>query len=163
MSETTTETAPAEPGNEPDEQGQEQQELGDGGKKALQAEREARKLAEKRAAEAEAKIKAAEVAQLSDIERAQREASEAAAELAAIRAENLRNRVALSKGVPADLVEFLTGDTEEDIAAKADTLLARLNAPTSPKPDPSQGAKGGERRTTTGDQFAAFFNDNLST
>lgn len=120
----------------------ETQELGDGGKKALQAERDARKAAEKANAELAAKLKEFEDSKLSDLERAQAQAAESAAELARLRTENVRATVALAKGVPADLVEFLTGDTEEDVAAKADLLMSRLNAPTSPKPDPSQGAKG---------------------
>jgi len=120
----------------------ESQELGDGGKKALQAERDARKAADKANAELTARLKEFEDSKLSDLERAQKEAADNAAELARLRSENVRNKVALDKGVPADLVEFLTGDTEGDIAAKADLLLARLNAPGTPKPDPSQGAKG---------------------
>lgn len=141
MSEVTTEPtatteAPAEV------EAPETQELGDGGKKALQAEREARKQAEKNAAELSARLKEFEDSKLSDLERAQKEAADNAAELARLRSENVRNKVALDKGVPADLVEFLTGDTEEAIAAKADLLLARLNTPGTPKPDPSQGAKG---------------------
>lgn len=51
--------------------------------------------------------------------------------------EALRYRVAVAKGIPADLVDFLSGDTEEDVAAKADVLLSRLNAtpevPRSPR------------------------------
>jgi hypothetical protein len=141
MSEAVTETtadttAPAEV------EAPETQELGDGGKKALQAERDARKQAEKTAAELTARLKEFEDSKLSELERAQKEAAENAAELARLRTENTRSKVAIEKGVPADLVEFLTGDTEGDIAAKADLLLARLNAPGTPKPDPSQGAKG---------------------
>lgn len=135
--ESTTETqAPAEV------EVTESQELGDGGKKALQAERDARKTAERTAAELSAKLKQFEDANLSELERTKKAAEESAAELAKLRSENVRNKVAIDKGVPADLVEFLTGDTEGDIAAKADLLLARLNTPGTPKPDPSQGAKG---------------------
>ena len=142
MSEATTETtteaqAPAEA------EVVETQELGDGGKKALQAERDARKAAERTAAEYAAKLKEFEDSKLSELERAQKEAAENAAELARLRTENVRSKVAIDKGVPADLIEFLTGDTEGDIAAKADLLMARLNTPGTPKPDPSQGAKGG--------------------
>ncbi|MFI2563016.1 DUF4355 domain-containing protein [Paenarthrobacter sp. NPDC018779] len=138
MSEATTTEATATTEAEPTTT----QELGDGGIKALQAERDARKAAEKANADLAAKLKAFEDAKLSDLEKAQNAANESAAELAKLRSENIRNTVALSKGVPADLVEFLTGDTEEAVAAKADLLLARLNAPTSPRPDPSQGPKG---------------------
>lgn len=116
--------------------------LGDAGKKALAAEREARKAAEKSAAEFAERLKKLETANLSELERAQREAAEARATLEQITKQNLRNSVALAKGVPADLVDFLNGDTEDEIAAKADVLLARLSTPTSPRPDPSQGARG---------------------
>jgi hypothetical protein len=141
MSEDTTVT-PAETEAEAVVEAPETQELGDGGKKALQAERDARKAAEKANAELNARLKEFEDSKLSDLERAQKEAADNAAELSRLRSENVRNKVAIDKGVPADLVEFLTGDTEGDIAAKADLLLARLNTPGTPKPDPSQGAKG---------------------
>lgn len=134
--ESTTPTAEAPEVTAPDPQ-----ELGDGGKKALQAERDARKAAERTAAELSAKLKSFEDANLSELERSKKAAEESAAELAKLRTLNVRNTVALAKGVPADLIEFLTGDSEEDVAAKADLLMARLNAPGTPKPDPSQGAK----------------------
>jgi len=141
MSEVTVEPT-AETQAPADVEANEPQELGDGGKKALQAEREARKAAERTAAEYAAKLKEFEDANLSELERTKKAAEESAAELARLRTENVRNKVALDKGVPVDLVEFLSGDTEGDIAAKADLLMARLNAPGTPKPDPSQGAKG---------------------
>jgi hypothetical protein len=142
MSEQTTTTAePTAPAEA--EATTETQELGDGGKKALQAERDARKAADKAVAELQAKLKEFEDSKLSELERAQKEATENAAELARLRAENIRKSVALTKGVPADLIEFLTGETEEDVAAKADLLMARLVTPGTPKPDPSQGAKVG--------------------
>ena len=89
----------------------------------------------------QARLDEIETANLSELEKAQKVASETQAQLAALTQENLRNSVALSKGVPADLVPFLTGDTEEALGTQADTLLARLNAPTTPKPDPTQGSK----------------------
>lgn len=141
MSEATTEPTTDAPAT-PDAEVTEPQDLGDGGKKALSAEREARKAAERTAAEYAAKLKEIEDANLSELERTKKAAEESAAELARLRSENVRNKVAIDKGVPADLIEFLTGDTEDAIAAKADVLMARLNTPGTPKPDPSQGAKG---------------------
>ena len=141
MSEATTEPI-AEAAAPAEVEAVESQELGDGGKRALQAEREARKVAEKANAELAARLKEFEDSKLSELDRAKKVAEESAAELAKLRHENTRSKVALDKGIPADLVEFLTGDTEGDIAAKADLLLARLNTPGTPKPDPSQGAKG---------------------
>jgi colicin import membrane protein len=159
MSEDTTTTADAP---EDAEVSTESQELGEAGQKAIKAERDARKAAERTAAELSAKLKSFEDANLSELERSKKAADEAAAELAQLRIENVRNRVALTKGVPADLIEFLTGSTEEDVAAKADLLMARLGASGTPKPDPSQGAKGTTTQGTTGDQFARFFEENLS-
>lgn len=140
MSEDTTAVPAAEPAAEPTQEPADT--LGENGVKALQAEREARKAAEKAVADLNAKLQGFEDAKLSDIERANKAAADAAAELASLRTENARSKVALEKGVPADLIEFLTGDTAEDMAAKADVLMARLSSPGVPKPDPSQGGSG---------------------
>lgn len=133
---------------------QETPDLGDAGKKAIQAEREARKLAEKSATELAAKLKAFEDANLSEIERTKKAAEESAAELAALKQENIRKSVALAKGVPAELIDFLTGGTEEEVSAKADLLMSKLNTPTTPKPDRSQGATGSTPKLSTAEQFA---------
>jgi len=135
--------------------------LGPNGEKALKSEREARAAAEKQAAELKAQLDQIEAANLSELERAQRAAQEAQSQLAEITRQNLRNSVALAKGVPADLVEFLTGESEQEISAKAEVLMARLSAPTSPKPDPSQGAGSGAAKGSAADQFAEFFNSQL--
>lgn len=161
MSEDTT-TTTADAPEDAESSTTDTPDLGDAGQKAIKAERDARKAAERTAADLTAKLKSIEDANLSDLERAQSAAAEAAQELAALRIENTRTRVALAKGVPADLIEFLTGSTEEEVAAKADILIARLNTSGTPKPDPSQGAKGTTTQGTTGDQFARFFEENLS-
>lgn len=135
--------------------------LGPNGEKALAAEREARKAAEKASADLKARLDEIEQANLSELEKAQLAAKEAQEQLAALTRQNLRNSVALAKGVPADLVDFLTGDTEDELNAKADVLLSRLNAPTTPRPDLSQGPKGGGGPATTGDAFAAFIESKL--
>ena len=83
----------------------------------------------------------AEAAKLSDLERAQKAAQEAAAQLAEYQKTAIRQKVALEKGIPANLVDRLRGDDEESLSVDADELLALLNKPTSPRPDPSQGAK----------------------
>ena len=139
----------------------ETQELGDAGKKAIAAERDARKAAEKANAELTARLKEFEDSKLSELELAKRTAEESATELARLRTENVRTSVALSKGVPADLVEFLTGDTEEEVAAKADLLLARLGTPGIPKPDPSQGSKGSQALALNGDPLLADLKSKL--
>ena len=137
--------------------------LGDAGKKALAAERDARKAAEKTAADYKAKLDQIEQANLPELEKAQRAAQEAQDQLATATRLNTRNQVALAKGVPADLVDFLTGDTENEISAKADVLLARLNAPAAPRPDLTQGGKSA-RSTGSGNpeaDFATFLTNQL--
>lgn len=147
----STETQP--PQGDPAETG----ELGDSGKKALDAERRRAATAEREAKALKARLDQLEAANLSELEKAQKAAAEATARLAEFEKTTIRQRVALTKGVPADLVDRLRGDTEDEIAADADALMALVTAPKSPRPDPSQGP-----RTTaagsTADQFAAAIN-----
>jgi len=150
----TTETQPqGDPAPKP---------LGPNGEKALQDERAQRKAAEKQAADFKKRLDALEQANLTEVEKAQRAAQDAQTQLAELTRQNLRNKVALEKGVPADLVDFLSGDSEDEIAAKADLLLKRINAPTTPKPDLSQGARGETGGGTPADQFATFLRRQLT-
>jgi len=135
--------------------------LGPNGEKALTAEREARAAAEKAAKEFKARLDEIEAANLTELEKSQRAAKDAQDQLAALTKQTTIQKVALEKGVPADLVTFLTGDTEEAVAKQADTLLARLNAPQSPLPDASQGAKGDPASGTPANDFAQFLTNQL--
>lgn len=135
--------------------------LGDAGKRALTAERDARKAAERRSAEFEARLKEIEDANLSELQKAQRDAEALRTELEQERRASLINRVALDKGVPTDLIQFLSGDTEDDIAAKADVLMSRMNAPTTPRPDYTQGASGKAPKLSNADMFAQQMADIL--
>jgi hypothetical protein len=135
-------------------------ELGDAGKKAIQSEREARKIADKRADDLAAELKAIKDAQLSDVERAKQSAAESAKELADLRRETDRKTVAIEKGLDADLLPFLTGGSRDEMEAQADILLARINAPKTPRSDPSQGPSGvPPKAQTTAQQFAAAWKD----
>ena len=136
--------------------------LGEGGKKALSAEREARKAAEKAAAELKAKLDEIEQANLSDLEKAQQAAKAAQDRLAEMEATSLRQKVAIEKGVPAKWVDRLRGDTEDELAADADQILADIQqSPTTPKPDLSQGSQGTPQPATAADKFAAAFEGRL--
>lgn len=118
--------------------------LGDAGKKALAAERAAKKAAEKRAADAEARVKEFEDANKSELEKAAARAEAAEKALEAERTARLRAEVASEAGIPVDLRDFLTASDEESLRAQADKLKAAMaasNEPRSPRPDPSQGAK----------------------
>jgi hypothetical protein len=160
MSEQTPET-PAEP-VEQSQGDPAPKPLGPNGEKALQDERAQRKAAERQAADFKKRLDALEQANLTEVEKAQRVAQDAQTQLAELTRQSLRNKVALEKGVPADLVDFLNGDSEDEIAAKADLLLKRINAPTNPKPDLSQGARGETNGGTPADQFATFLKRQLT-
>jgi len=149
MSATTT-----EPQTEPTEDPQATQgdpaadePLGEPGKKALDAEREARKAAEKQAAEFKAQIDAINQANETAIEKAQREAKEAQELASKATADALRFRVAAKHGISdedADL--FLTGTDTETLERQAARLVERTPDTTTPapRPDLSQGGKDGE-------------------
>lgn len=124
-----------EPEDTPDEQPQEQQEqLGDAGKKALEAEREARKSLEKQLREAtkarealDAKVREFEDRDKSDIEKRDTRIKELEAALAESNTalsrkdiDILRRDVAREKNVP---ISAVTGDTKEEMEAAADALL----------------------------------------
>lgn len=146
MSESPTPQAPSEPtakveAVEPDSN--ENAELGDSGKKALQAEREARKRADKAVADLRAQLDSINAEKMSDLERTQQ--ALAAAEKAAQDAhrEALRFRLAAKHGINDEDAEiFLTGETEESMALQAERLVARAPEVKSPKPDLTQGGGG---------------------
>ena len=107
-------------------------------------ERRARRQAEKAAEEALAKVAEFENRNKTELERLTEAAAAAKAEAEAAKAESLRLRVAAETGLPSDLQEFLTGDSEDVLRERASKLLAATNAasePRRPAPDPSQGAK----------------------
>jgi len=88
---------------------------------------------EKADAEKEKKEKQGEWQELAT--KAETEASKATAKA-------LRLEVALEKGLPADLVDRLKGDTREDLEADADSLLELLGKPPGPGNPPK--GKGGK-------------------
>jgi len=87
------------------------------------------------------RLKEVDDAKLSEIEKAQRDAAEAAQELAALRRDTLRQKVALDTGLPAKWVARLHGDSEDELKADAASILADLNKPRTPAPDASQGPR----------------------
>ena len=136
-----SEVAAVEPAAAESSQGEPVVELGDGGEKALKAERLRASNAEKAIKALQAQLDQINAEKLTDIEKATNRATEAEKQLAAAQQTALRQKVALTKGLPADLVDRLRGDDEDSLAADADALLALLKTPTSPRADPSQGAK----------------------
>jgi hypothetical protein len=129
--------------------------LGDGGKKALDAERKARKLAETELARFRKAEQDKADADKSELQKAAeaREAAEKRAAEAELRV--LRLEVAQDKGLTAAQAKRLVGADREELEADADDLLASFPAPKGdeprkgPKPDPSQGSKGEPKTRST--------------
>ena len=144
--------------------------LGDAGKRALQAERDARSAAEKRVRELEAQIEQATASHAAAIESLQgeietatnaRAESEKAVEAAAL--DTLRYRIGLRKGLPEQVIDRLRGSDETELEADADSFAQVLKSGTTPSihPDPSQGARGSTGAETNADKFGQFLDAHL--
>lgn len=129
--------------------------LGEGGIKALNAERDARKAAETAASDLQKQLEAANqalAAATSDVpewqqklnelqtkldgEVAARQEAEKAAQAAATA--QLRSDRAAAKGLPLALAKKLTATTADELDTEIDELLPLLGA-AGPKPNPQQG------------------------
>ena len=123
--------------------------LGEPGKRALDAERKARRDAETRLKELEPLAKAAQEradAEKTDLQKANESLATERDARSKAEAALLRFNVAAEKNIPTKLVRFLVGDTKDEIEASADALLAELgNGDGDPKGVP---AKPTERLAT---------------
>lgn len=138
--------------------------LGEGGKKALDAERKRATEAEKQAKALQAQIDALNDAKLTETERLQKQLDALTADYQAAQIDAARNRVAAEEQIPAGLVGYLTGDDEAAIRESAKVLkaaIAEAAKPGTPAPDPSQGASGAGAGGSTTSQFEQFFNSKL--
>lgn len=130
--------------------------LGEGGIKALQAEREARSKAEATLTALQKEIedgkKSAEEKASDALLAAQKVAAESTAKA-------LRYEVAAAKGIPLALASRLTGATKEELEADADALKALIPdaKPGTPKPDPSAGASGDVKPKSLTDAVNAHY------
>lgn len=122
--------------------------------------------AEARKWEERAKSNKSAADKLAEIEEASKTAEQKAAErlaeaekkATALELKADRAEVANVKGVPAELI---SGTTREEMEASADRLIAFKGTSLTPRPDPSQGAKGNPISGSTGDKFAQFFQSEL--
>lgn len=163
VSTETTESTEVESATTEQVQSQEDKPLGENGEKALKAEREARKAAEARIAEFEAKEKEAAKANLSEVERAQAEAREAQEASAKAAAELSVYKLAAKHGITdEDDLELLSAAPDEATRERLAVRISAAGSAPTPKPDLSQGAKGSDKKATTGQQFEDFFNSNLA-
>ena len=127
------------------------EQLGEGGKKALQTERDARKAAEKLATDREARIKELEDAGKSDDDKRserfqQLETTEREQAVTITDQQGIieRYRVAASKGLDLEAAERLRGKTKEELEADADTWIAKWGSSKSPGDVPGAGHRGSD-------------------
>lgn len=156
---TPTPTPPPDPQGDPAPTGDKP--LGENGEKALKAEREARTAAEKTSAALQKQLDDIAAANLTELEKAQKAATDAQEVATKATTEALRLRVAAKHGISdedADL--FLTGSDQETVERQAAALVARTS--TSPKPDLSQGASGAPAAGSPAQDFANFLGAQMS-
>ncbi len=139
------------------------EQLGDGGKRAIQAEREARKAAEDSAKALQSQLDEIKAAQMSDLEKAQAQARTFEEAASKAQAEALRWRIAAKHGISDEDAEtFLTGSDEESLTRQAERLSALATAaPTTPKPDATQGGSGTAPAQSVEQQFADWTAQNF--
>lgn len=140
-------------------------ELGDAGKKALDAERREKRAAEKRAAELEAKLKEFEDRDKTESTRAIERAEAAEKAAAAAEARALRLEVASERGLTPAQAKRLVGETREELEADASELLETFKPQASDEGDSKEsvtesldlGIRSGspKKGKTTADMFAA--------
>ena len=107
----------------------EAEQLGEGGKKALDAERKRANAAEKASKALQTRLDEIEASKLSDLEKAQKAASEAQAEAQLARGEALRYRIAAKHQISDEDAElFLTATDEETLTRQAERLAERTKA-----------------------------------
>jgi hypothetical protein len=151
-------TPEAEPKTEPEPEGADDENLGEGGVKALKAEREANKAAKAELAELQAKLKTFE-------DKDKTEAEKQAEKLASLEKSSTENalkaqryEVAAEAGLPLKLAGRIRGDDHDSMLADAKELLSYAgDKPHTPKPDPSQGKGGIIKPASLSEAIAAHY------
>jgi len=131
------------------EAGTPDEKLGEPGLKALQSEREARSKAEKDLAEARAALQKIEDEKLSDIDRARKEAADAANLTATLKLENARLAALAEHPVPKDYQDLVTGTDAESFLASAKKVALLAAAATGSGKLPPVHESGDRSNTDT--------------
>lgn len=143
--------------------------LGDSGKKALEAERAARREAEKRAKDLASRVEKFEDSQRTEEERREHELANARSEVDAERKARevlerklLVSEIASQKGIPPQMASRLQGETAEEIEADADEMKKLLapDGPRVPRPVFEEG-RTTEGSRGNGELFEDFFKANF--
>ena len=139
--------------------------LGEPGKRALVAERKRAADAERRVRELESQLAGKANESASDLEALQARVDALTAEASAAKVEAARARVIAQHGVPEGLEDFLAGQTEDELSDSAVALMAAVKAASSPgvpAPDPSQGSHGVVASGGAANVFADFVSARLN-
>jgi hypothetical protein len=146
MSDTTTAptTAPSTTQAEATQGDPADKPLGEGGEKALKAERDRAKALEKQLNAATERLTQMEQANESALEKAQREAREATEAVQAAQMETLRFRIAAETGITENVDLILTASDESTMRKQAALWVERTPTTTAagPRPDLTQGGSG---------------------
>lgn len=124
---------PSEPPAEPPAK----DDLGDGGKKALDAERAAARAAKKQVADLEAKLKEYEDRDKSETEKLSERVAAAEKRAADAEAKAARAEVAIVSKLTEAQASRLRGTTREELLADAEAMKAEWATPDQPAPPPS--------------------------
>lgn len=131
------------------------EELGDGGKKALDSERQARREAEKQAKESAERLEKLQ----KEYDKAQKAADEAAEAKAALEQQALVREVVADTGLPEGAAEFLGDGGRDALVERAEAFKAlaeSMFAAKRPQPVPEAGQRSAAKLSTA-DQFAQAF------
>lgn len=132
-------------------EGDGEEKLGEGGLRALKAEREARRVAEQRLREIEQQLRQYTDREKTELQRHQEAAERYRRELEEVRTANARLMAAAMHNIPADLIELLGTGTDEEIEARARLLAQRLSTsaaqPTTEQPPPTAATRPVEALT----------------
>lgn len=125
--------------------------LGDAGKKALEAERKARREAEKQLKELQAKVAEFEDRDKTETERVSAKLADAEKRAAEAEMRALRLEVAQDKGLTAAQAKRLVGSTREELEADADELLETFAPASKEEPEVPAGKPTVDLKPGSGD------------
>jgi hypothetical protein len=149
----TTEDTTEETGSKPEE-------LGDAGKRALEAERKARRAAESRLRELEAKAKEAEDAEKTEVERLKGQVADLTKRAEGAELTAARYEVAAAKGLSPAQARRLVGSTKEELETDAEEMRVELGL--DKKDEEKKGDEGKDKeKETEGDAFGGRPKENL--
>lgn len=131
--------------------------LSEAGKRALDAERTARRAAEKQSRDLAAQLKTLGDSGKTEMERVTARLDAAEKHAAESAQEAMRLRVGAEHKLPKEITARLRGDTEEEMAADAAVLAELVRQRSRPGGDVDQGQRGNAPKQTPAQEFAALF------